>query len=70
MSTNLLETGTLTVVLDEQERGEILELLVTALGETRVEFHHTQTPAYRARVQQREAVLKRLIERFRKAGSS
>jgi hypothetical protein len=69
MSTNLLETGKLTVVLDEEERGEVLQLLEAALGETRVEFHHTQTPAYRAKVQQREAVLKRLIERFRKAGS-
>jgi hypothetical protein len=69
MSTNLPETGKVTVVFDEQERGEVLRLLEYALGETRVEVHHTHTPDYRAKVQQQEELLKRLIERFRNAGS-
>ncbi len=69
MSTNLPPTGKLTVVFDEEERSEVLQLLEAALGETRVEFRHTQTADYRAKVKQREELLKRLIERLRNVGA-
>ena len=69
MSTNAPRTGTVTVEFDERERSEVLQLLEQALGDTRVEVHHTHSPDYRAKVQEREAILKRLIERFRNSGS-
>jgi hypothetical protein len=55
--------------LDEESRSELLSLLEQALGETRVEVHHTHTPNFRAQVQHREAILKRLIATLRQAGA-
>jgi hypothetical protein len=65
MSTDGPQARTPTLTFDEQEKGELLELLEAALGDLRVEVHHTHTPDYRARLLQREELLRRLIEKFR-----
>jgi len=69
MSDKASQAGTLTVVLDEQERSELSQLLDHALRETRVEVHHTHTPDFRDQVQRREEVLRRLIEKLGHAGT-
>ena len=53
------------LTLDDAERALILDLLDNALGETRVEVHHTHTPSYRKDVINHEAVIRRLIEKLR-----
>jgi hypothetical protein len=68
MSTDAPRIGTLTLTLDEPERSELLQLLEVALGELRVEVHHTHTPDYRTQLLRREELLRRLIEKFRKGG--
>jgi hypothetical protein len=60
---------TLGVTFDNQEVTELLQLLEHALGETRVEVHRTHTPDYRAQVQQREVILRGMIEKLKKPGS-
>ena len=52
------------LVLNEQERAELLRILKNYLGETRVEVHHTHTPAYRENVQREENVIRGLLERL------
>jgi hypothetical protein len=69
MSDKASQAGTWTVVLDEQERSELSQLLDHALRETRVEVHHTHTPDFRDQVQRREEVFRRLIEKLRQAGA-
>jgi len=69
MSDKASQAGTWTVVLDEQERSELSQLLDHALRETRVEVHHTHTPDFRDHVQRREELLRRLIEKLRNAGA-
>jgi hypothetical protein len=64
MSTDAPPKVSLSLTLDEQERSELLQLLEVALQDLRVEVHRTHTPDYRERLLQREALLKRLIERF------
>jgi hypothetical protein len=59
----------LTLVLNEPERRELLRLLNQALGDTRVEVHHTHTPGYREIVQQEEAVIRGLLEKLRGPGA-
>ncbi|MBX6316556.1 MAG: hypothetical protein IRY99_27125 [Isosphaeraceae bacterium] len=53
----------LTLTSDEQEI--LLDLLQQALGDTRVEVHHTHTPTYREKLIQHEATLRGLINRLR-----
>jgi len=56
-----------TLVLNEQERGELARLLEQALGETRVEVHRTHySPDYRATVQKEEGVIRGLLDKLRK----
>jgi hypothetical protein len=69
MATNTSTPGALNLTLDSEEVTELLHILEHALGETRVEVHHTHSPDYRAQVQHREAILRRLIDKFKKAGS-
>ncbi len=49
---------------DEHERSELQALLDVALRDLRVEIHRTHTPDYREQLVRREALLKRLIEKF------
>ncbi len=67
MSDKASQGGVWTVVLDEEERSELSQLLDHALRETRVEVHHTHTPDFRDQVQRREEVLRRLLEKLRHA---
>jgi hypothetical protein len=67
MAAERKSTGTIVVTLDSEEAAELLRLVESALGETRVELHHTHTPNYRERVQKSEALLRAVLERLRKA---
>jgi hypothetical protein len=69
MTTSMNTPGSLNVTLESQELAELVQLLEHALGETRVEVHHTHTPDFRAQVQQRETILRGLIAKLKKAGS-
>lgn len=69
MATEMKPTNTLTVTLSEEERDTILQLLETALGETRVEVHRTHTPDFRDKVKHREVLTAALIEKFRRPNS-
>jgi hypothetical protein len=54
------------LVLNEQERGELLRLLEQALGDTRVEVHRTHAPGYREEVQREEEVIRGLLDKLRR----
>jgi hypothetical protein len=54
-----------SVVLTEQEKGYLLDLLERALKETRVEAHHTHTPGYREQVLQEEDLVRALLAKLR-----
>ena len=64
MSTDVAQSGMMVLALDEEERAVLLQLLEQALSETRVEVHRTHTPDFRARVQRREELLAKMIERI------
>jgi hypothetical protein len=68
MSNEAKASGTRNVSLSAEECAEVLTLLESALGDTRVEVHHTHTPDFREKVQHREQTLRNLIEKFRHAG--
>ncbi len=57
-----------TLMLNEQERTELLQLLEHSLKETRVEVHRTHTPGYRENVQLEEQVLRNLLDKIRGYG--
>jgi hypothetical protein len=65
MSASESHMGTAVVALDGQERAELVRMLESALGDVRVEVHHTHTPDFRDQVKEREALLRRLIEKLR-----
>jgi hypothetical protein len=69
MSANASPAGGYTVVLDEQERNELRQLLDHALRETRVEVHRTHTPDFHDQVQRREELYRRLIEKLGQGGA-
>jgi len=50
--------------INEQERTELLRLLTSSLGETRVEVHRTHTPDYRETVKHEEDVIRHLLEKI------
>lgn len=52
------------LLINEQERAELLRLLRNSLGETRVEVHHTHTPDYRESVKHEEEVIRGLLEKL------
>jgi hypothetical protein len=55
--------------INERERIELLRILEQALGDTRVEVHHTHTPAYREDVKREESILRALLEKVRGFGA-
>lgn len=65
MTTDPASTGMRNVALSEEEANELLQLLESSLGETRVEVHHTHTPGFRENLQRREAVLRSVIGKLR-----
>jgi len=69
MTTDAAPARTYTIALDEESRSELLHLLEHALGETRVEVHHTHTPDFRDQVKHREEVLRGLIEKLQPTGA-
>jgi hypothetical protein len=69
MRANTSTPGALNVTLAREEVTELLQLLKQALGETRVEVHHTHSPDFRAQVEHRECILRGLIDRFQESGS-
>jgi hypothetical protein len=65
MSTGASEAGTTTWTFTRAEKEELLQLLDAALGDLRVEIHHTHhTPDFRDRLLRREGILKGLIAKF------
>ena len=52
------------LMINEQERGELLRLLKSSLGETRVEVHRTHTPGFRENVKKEEEVIRRLLDKI------
>lgn len=53
--------------LTEEERAMLQELLEVALGEARVELHHTRSPDYRLVVQRQESCIRSLLEKLRES---
>jgi len=51
------------LLINEQERAELLRVLKSSLGETRVEVHHTHTPGYRENVKHEEEVIRSLLQK-------
>jgi GrpB-like predicted nucleotidyltransferase (UPF0157 family) len=58
-----------TLTLNERERLELVRLLEQALGDTRVELHHTHTPGYREGVKEEEVVIRGLLQRLAQRSS-
>jgi len=54
------------LVIDEQERKELMRLLKNSLGETRVEVHRTHTPGYREDVKHEEQVIRNLLQKVQR----
>jgi hypothetical protein len=52
------------LLINEQERNELLRVLRNSLGETRVEVHHTHTPGYRESVKREEEVIRGLLQKI------
>jgi hypothetical protein len=50
--------------INDQERTELLRLLTSSLGETRVEVHRTHSPDYRETVKHEEEVIRHLLEKI------
>jgi hypothetical protein len=69
ISTDARKARTTTLTLDEAEKSEILRLVEAASGELRVEIHRTHTPDYRAKLLEREELLKNLIEKMKPGNS-
>jgi hypothetical protein len=55
----------ITFSLDEEERMELELFLEQALRDTLVEVHRTEAPDFRERVERKEAVLQRLLDKLR-----
>jgi hypothetical protein len=54
-----------TLVLTEEERTELLNLVDQALKETHVEARRTDTPAYQEVVRHEESILRGLLQKLR-----
>ena len=57
------------LTLSPDEARELRELLDSALSELRSEIHHTDTPGFKERLQQREQLLMRLRGRLDGGGA-
>lgn len=55
-----------SLVLNEQERAELLRLLEAALVDTHAEKRRTEAPAYRVQVGTEESLLRGLTEKVRR----
>lgn len=55
---------TFSLVLNEEERTQLLNLLTQALRDTRVEEHRTDAPDYREWVSHRKEILEAIISRL------
>jgi hypothetical protein len=53
-----------SLALTEEERTHLLEVLSTALRDTRIEVHRTDAPDYREWVERREAILEDVVRRL------
>jgi hypothetical protein len=58
-----------TVALTSEESTELLQLVESALKETRVEVHRTHTPGFRDKVQHSEEVLRAIATKLRSLGT-
>lgn len=62
--------STTSLSLNPDEVNWLLRQLETALGETRVELHHTHSsPAFRQDVKDESALIRGLLERLRSAAA-
>lgn len=60
----------LSLPLTSEERDLLLNMLHTALGETRVELHHTHfSPEFRDQVKHERDLLSGLLEKLRQVGT-
>lgn len=59
----------ITVILNEDERAELLRILNRELGDVRVEVHRTHSPEFREFVKTEEGILRRLSEKLRQAAA-
>jgi hypothetical protein len=57
-----------TLVLNDEERKELLRLLESSLTETHSEARRTEAPGYREQIHQEEALLRTLTEKVRRLG--
>jgi len=53
-----------SLVLNEEERTQLLNVLAQVLRDTRVEVHRTDAPDYREWVERREQILQDIINRL------
>jgi hypothetical protein len=54
---------TVTVTLTPDEQAVLVRMLKVALGETRVELHHTRAISFREEVKAEEALLRGLLSK-------
>jgi len=54
-----------SLVLNEEERTQLLNVLNQVLRDTRIEVHRTEAPDYREWVERREQILQDIINRLR-----
>jgi hypothetical protein len=55
------------VTLTRDEKDYLVRLLQNAIGEVRVEVHHTHTPQYRERVLDEEKLVRGLLAKVEKS---
>jgi len=55
------------VTLTQEEKNYLVRVLQNAIGETRVEVHHTHTPQYRERVLDEEKLIRGLLTKVEKS---
>lgn len=65
MTTETTPIAERTLLLSAEECALLLQTLESALGETRVEVHHTRSREFREGLLTRERLLKELIARLR-----
>jgi hypothetical protein len=54
----------LSLVLNEEERTQLLSVLTQVLRDTRIEIHRTEAPDYREWVEHRETILQDITNRL------
>jgi hypothetical protein len=69
MSTETVQQAGYTLTITSGERDGLVALLRQSLAETRVEAHHTHTPAFRDMVLGQEAAIRVLIDKLVQVGA-